>query len=252
MSDYDFGYSPWWTHGHLIPFALAAAFGILAVWRRWSRWVSVAAAVVALWALTGFAIVQIVLGANRPLDLPTTAFLAAGHGDVLDAGAGSGRSTVMVLRARPGARVTALDIYDGYFGIDDNTPERLRANVRVAGAADRVDVLTGDMRAMPLPDARFDAAVSAVAIDHLDRDGVAKALSEVSRVLKNDGEFLLIVLNVDVWVRIAYPMAHHGYFAHSPGAGRWREALERAGFTVVDHGTKPALLFLLARKTRVN
>ena len=252
MSDFDFGYSAWWTHGHLIPFAVAAGIAVLAVWRRWSRWLSMAAAGVALWALAGFAIVQVVLGANRPLDLPTTAFLAAGRGDVLDAGAGSGRSTVMVLRARPEARVTALDIYQGYFGIDDNTPERLRANARVAGAGDRVDVVTGDMRQMPLPNARFDAAVSAAAIDHLDREGIAKALSEIARVLQDQGEFLLIVLNVDGWVRLAYPMAHHGYFGHSPSADAWRERLKDAGFRVVEEGTKPAMLYFLARKAAVS
>ncbi len=252
MSDYDFGYSAWWTHGHLIPFAGAAGIAVLAAWRRWSRWLSAAAAAVALWALAGFAIVQVVLGANRPLDLPTAAFLADGRGDVLDAGAGSGRSTVMVLRARPQARVTALDIYQGYFGIDDNTSERLLANARVAGAADRLDVVTADMRNMPLPNAAFDAVVSAVAIDHLDREGIAKALSEIARVLEEHGEFLLIVLNVDGWVRFAYPMAHHGYFSHSPSADAWRERLEHAGFKIVEEGTKPATLYFLARKAAVN
>jgi SAM-dependent methyltransferase len=248
MSDYDFGYSLWWTHGHLIPFALAAAVLLLSVWRGWPRWLSLGAGAIAIWALAGFAIVQIVLGANRPLDLPTTAFFRDGRGDVLDVGAGSGRSTVMVLMGRPGARVTALDIYQGYFGIDDNTPDRLRANARAAGAAERVNVVTGDMRAMPLPDARFDAAVSAAAIDHLSRDDIATALREVSRVLKDDGEFLLIVIDVDVWVRLAYPMAHHGYFGHSPNADTWRERLESAGFEVTEQGTKPATLYFLARK----
>ena len=252
MSEYDFGYSPWWTHGHLIPFGIAAAVTLLAVWRRWPRWLSLAGGLVAAWALIGFAIVQLVLGANRPLDLPTTAFFRAGRGEVLDVGAGSGRSTVMVLRERPDARVTALDIYQGYFGIDDNTPDRLLANARAAGAEARVEVVTGDMRAMPLPRARFDAAVSAAAIDHLNREDIAKALREVSRVIKDDGEFLLIVVNVDFWVRLAYPMAHHGYFGHSPSAQAWRERLELAGFRIVEQGTKPATLYFLARKAAVN
>jgi SAM-dependent methyltransferase len=248
MGDYDFGYSLWWTHGHLIPFALAAGALTLSVWRGWPRWLALGAGAIAIWALTGFAIVQLVLGANRPLDLPTTAFFPSGSGDVLDVGAGSGRSTVMVLRDRPDARVTALDIYQGYFGIDDNTPDRLRANARAAGALERVSVVTGDMRAMPLPHARFDAAVSAAAIDHLGRDDIATALREVSRVLKDDGQFLLMVINVDVWVRLAYPMAHHGYFGHSPNAETWRERLELAGFEVIEQGTRPATLYFLTRK----
>jgi len=76
----------------------------------------------------------------------------------------------------------ALDIYSGYFGIDDNLPERLRANAAIAGAADRVQTVTGDMRDMPLGSGR-----------------------------------------------------------RSP---RW---LEAAGFEVQEAGTKPAILYLLAR-----
>ena len=252
MDTYDFGYSLLWTHGHLIPFAIAAGVLALALWRKWPRWLSVAAGVVALWSVAGFAVVQVVLRANRPVDLPTAGFFPSGAGEVLDVGAGSGRSTVMVLRARPAARVTALDIYQGYFGIDDNTPDRLRANAAVAGGADRVDVVTADMRAMPFPDGRFHAAVSVAAIDHLGRDDIPKALNEVARVLRDPGEFLLVVLNVDGWVRLAYPMAHHGYFGHSPSADSWRARLEAARFRVVEQGTKPALLYLLAHKADVN
>jgi SAM-dependent methyltransferase len=248
MNPYDFGYSPAWTHGHLVPFAAAAAATALARWRRWPRWIVVASSLVAVWALVGFAIVQFVLRANRPVELPTESFLASGSGEVLDVGAGSGRSTVMVLLERPSAEVTALDIYRGYFGIDDNTPERLRSNARAARADARVDVVTADMRAMPLPEARFDAAVSTAAIDHLDTEGVTKALAEVHRVLKPGGEFLLMVINVDGWVRLAYPFAHHGYFGHSPNAARWRTALEHAGFSIAEEGTKPATLYFLARR----
>lgn len=251
MTNYDFGYSPAWTHAHLVPFAVAALLTLVSVWRRWPGWLAIMSGLVALWTLAGFLIVQIVMKANSPLDLPTEAFFPGGSGEVLDVGAGSGRSTVMVLKARPAARVTALDLYSGYFGIDDNTPERLRANAAVAGAADRVETVTGDMRAMPLPDDRFDAAVSVAAIDHLNRDGIGKALSEVARVVKPGGQFLLVVLNVDSWVRIAYPLPHgHGYFSHSAGGQFWRSQLEAAGFEIQEAGTRPALLYVLGRTPR--
>ena len=137
---------------------------------------------------------------------------------------------MMVLNSRPAARVTALDIYSGYFGIDDNTPARLRANAPWLGAPIVSSTVTGDMREMPLPDDRFDAAVSVAAIDHVNRDGIRKALAEVSRVVKPGGQFLLVVLNVDLWVEIAYPFPHgHGYFSHSAGGQFWRCELEAAG-----------------------
>ena len=249
MSSYDFGYTWIWTHGHLVPAGAFAAATAVAVWRRWARWLVVVLSVLTLWALTGFIITQVILRANTPLDLPTRSFLQGGTGRVVDLGAGSGRSSLMVLQARPGARVTAVDIYEGYFGIDDNTPERIRANAGVAGVADRLDVRAADIRALPFDDGSYDAAVSAFAIDHLDREGVARSLAEVARVLRPGGEFLLIVLNVDGWVKLAYPFPHgHGYFSGSAGSRHWRTALETAGLRVVEHGTRPATLYVLARR----
>jgi SAM-dependent methyltransferase len=251
MTGYDFGYTWIWTHGHLVPAAAFGAAAALAAWRRWPRWLTGVLAVLSLWAVTGFAIIQLVFGANSPMELPTPSFFRRGSGQVLDLGAGSGRSSLMVLLARPAARVTAVDIYEGYFGIDDNTPERIRANARVAGVEDRLDVRKADIRALPFADASYDGAVSAFVIDHLTREGIERSLTEVARVLRPGGEFLLIVLNVDGWVRTAYPLPHsHGYFSRSAGAGRWKSALEKAGLHVVEDGTGPAVLYVLSRKPR--
>jgi SAM-dependent methyltransferase len=248
MSTYDFGYSPAWAYGHLIPLALFSALTALAVWRRWHRLIVLLLGAVATWALVGFVIVQVVLEPNRPLTLPTEAFLSGGRGEVVDLGAGSGRSSLMVLLGRPQSRVTALDIYQGYFGIDENTPDRIRANARAAGAESRLTVQVGDMRDIPLPDDSFDGAVSAFAIDHLSRGGINRALVETHRVLRPGGEFLLMVLDVDAWVKVAYPVPHgHGYFSAAPPAQFWRGVLEQAGFEVREVGTRPATLYLLAR-----
>lgn len=248
MGTYDFGYSPVWTYGHLVPLTLFALLTALALWRGWHRLIVLLLGALATWALAGFLIVQVVLEPNRPLTLPTGAFLADGRGEVIDLGAGSGRSTLMVLLERPQTRVTALDIYRGYFGIDENTPDRIRANARAAGADGRLTVQVGDMRDIPLPDDSFDGAVSAFAIDHLSREGIGRALAEAHRVLRPGGDFLLLVLNVDNWVKVAYPIPHgHGYFSAAPPAEFWRGVLEQAGFDVREVGTRPATLYLLAR-----
>ena len=248
MSTYDFGYSPAWAYGHLVPLALFTGLTALAVWRRWHRLIVLVLGTGAVWALIGFLIVQIVFEPNRPLSLPTDAFLPNGQGEVVDLGAGSGRSSLMVLLGRPQTRLTALDIYRGYFGIDENTPDRIRANARAAGAEGRLTVQVGDMRDIPLPDDSFDGAVSAFAIDHLNRAGIDRAVAETHRVLRPGGEFLLMVLNVDAWVKVAYPVPHgHGYFSGAPSAEFWRGVLEQAGFEVREVGTRPATLYLLAR-----
>jgi SAM-dependent methyltransferase len=250
MLKYDFGYTWPWVYGHLWA---AAAFFLLAAatwWLGWPRLVRVACLGGALWALAGFVIVHGVFRFNRPLVLPTERFLNAGSGRVLDGGAGSGRSTLMVLLGRPRATVVALDIFDNRFGIGDNTPERLLKNAAIAGVADRVEARAGDMRQMPFESGSFDAAVSAYTIDHLRSKGVEQSLAEMARVLRPNGQLLLMVVNPDRWIFAAFPfMAAHGYFGHGPGTAHWRTALETAGFDVVEQGTQPgSLYFLAARK----
>jgi ubiquinone/menaquinone biosynthesis C-methylase UbiE len=245
---YDFGYAWPWTYGHLIAAGVCAGVVALCRIRRVPAWIAGTFVVLGLWAVCGSLIVNGLMRFSLPVPLPTERFLATGEGRVLDVGAGSGRSTLMVLTARPKARVVALDRYTGYYGIVDNTPERLLANARVAGVDARVETVVGDMREMRLPDRSFDAVVSVAAIDHLRRADVGRTLAEVSRVLKPDGEFLLMVVNPDIWVQIALPFLQaHGYFGGRGQPERWRKELQTAGFTVVEEGTKPATLFFLAR-----
>src|SRR5438105_124649 len=108
---YDFGYTWPWTYGHLIAAALFGLLTVLAIWLRWARWIRILGGAAVVWAIAGALITHGALRLNRPLVLPTDRFLSGGTGRVLDAGAGSGRSTLMVLLSRPGATVVALDIF---------------------------------------------------------------------------------------------------------------------------------------------
>lgn len=243
---YQFGYSWFIGYGLAVPLALAAAVVALAIWRGWRNWVRLVAAVVILWAAAGLFAINVVIGLNRPMDLPTSRFLASGEGRVLDAGAGSGRAGIGVLLARPKTSVVALDIYSGYWGIEDNTPERFMTNARIAGVADRATARTGDLRQMPFGDATFDAVVSSYAIDHLGREGRERAIVEVSRVLKPGGEFLLLIVNADwiAWLFSPHALAHHP----RPDPRQWRELLQSSGLAIEEEGTAPATRYWLARK----
>lgn len=244
---YQFGYTPW-TFGHLTVLLFAAPIAALAWWLGWRRWTAVVSTAIALWAAIGAVIVNGPLRFNRPLALPTSRFLERGHGRVLDGGAGSGRSALMVLLAKPQARVVALDIFDNRYGIGDNTPDRLMANARAAGVEDRLEARTGDMRDMPFTDGEFDAAVSAYAIDHLRRDGITRALDEMHRVVRPDGDFLLFVMSADAWIEVAFPLfPEHGLFGPGPQEEAWRERLLKAGFDVIETGRRPGTVYLLAR-----
>jgi SAM-dependent methyltransferase len=243
---YEFGYSWFIAYGLVIPLALAGALAAVAVWRGWRRWISLAAGGVMLWAGVGLVLVNVVFGINRPMDLPTERFLASGQGRVLDVGAGSGRAAVGVLLARPGTTITGLDLYEGYMGIEDNTPERFMKNARIAGAAHRAEAVKGDARSLPFEPAAFDAAVSSYVIDHLRADGKKRALAEVARVLKPRGEFLLLIVNADWLTRLFSPHAIGHHPRQDPA--RWRALLDEAGFAIEEEGTRPATLYWVARK----
>jgi len=248
-SPFDFAY-PWWmTWGHLIPLFL---FGVLALaaWRLgWSTWIVAVSGVIAIWGLVGFLIMNQVLLVRWPLPMPTPRFLPDGSGRVLDLGAGSGRATLMVLQNRPASTVVALDIYSGYWGINDNTPDRLKRNAAAAGAADRVEVQVADMRTLPFPDESFDGVVSSFAIDHLRRADLPTALHEAARVLRPGGQILIMNLRLDGWIRVAVPTPPgHGYFGREQDTARWRTALTEAGFDVTEVGTQPGTKYFLGQK----
>jgi ubiquinone/menaquinone biosynthesis C-methylase UbiE len=245
MFSYDFGY-PWWlVNGHLIPLALFASLIGVAVWRKWPWWLSVVFGGIALWAIASFAFLQLL---RFPAALPSDHFLASNNGRLLDVGAGSGRLAIGVLQARSNVRATALDIYTGFFGIVDNTPARLMANARVAGVADRLDWKVGDMRHMPIGDAEYDAVASSYAMDHVGLEGAAQAVHETARVLKPGGEFLLMLVNTDGWVRLVSLLPHHSMEHPAVNIARWRTLLQASGFEVLEHGTRPATLYFVSRK----
>jgi SAM-dependent methyltransferase len=249
---YDFDYAWPWTYGHLIAAMTFGGLAWVAYWLHWTR-LAIVAGVLALWGMTGAAIVHGPLRFSRPVVLPTEQFLPSGSGRVLDAGAGSGRSTLMVLLARQGATVVALDRFSGYYGIVDNTPDRLRSNARAAGVDGRLEVQIGDIREMPFADASFDGVVSVAAIDHLNKEGVERSLAEVRRVLRPDGQFLLMVVNPDIWTKVALPFLHgHGYFGAPAFPDRWRSQLTAAGLSVVEEGTQPSTLYFLTQRKTVH
>src|SRR6266480_4308053 len=204
-SQIDFGY-PWWlSYGHLVVAAIALSFWLLGRARRWSRVPMLLLGAFTLWSFAACLVARFGLNVNGRLPLPTQIFLTSGSGRVLDMGAGTGRSTLMVLEARPQATVVALDLFGEsfkqHFGPGQTGQERLLSNLKAAGVDQRATIQTGDMRKLPFETATFDAVVSTYAIDHLGRYGVTAALSEASRVLKPGGEFLMMVITKDLWLK---------------------------------------------------
>jgi ubiquinone/menaquinone biosynthesis C-methylase UbiE len=97
--------------------------------------------------------------------------------DVLELGAGPGLVTDLLAERAP--RVTAVEI-------DEQLAAALRA--RLAG---RVEVLTADATALPLPDSRFSAAACFTMLHHIPGPALQdRALAEIVRVLQPGGLLL--------------------------------------------------------------
>jgi SAM-dependent methyltransferase len=249
MSKFDF--YPWWlSYGHIVVLIPFAAMLALALRFHWSRWFVGIFGVLTLWSLAAMGVARLGFNPDSVPALPTQAFLRSGSGRVLDIGAGTGRSSIMVLTARPKATLVASDLFgesfDTHFGKAETPQDRLRANLKAAGVDARATIETADAMKLPYGDASFDAIVSAYVLDHLGRDGADKALAEAARVVKPGGDFLLMLVANDAWAKFAFgPLLAHG---GPRGPAWWTPHMEQAGFTVVETGTSPVTLYLLARR----
>lgn len=247
---FDFGY-PWWlSYGHLVVLVPSLALLLLAMRRKWARWLTLLAGFVVVWSASALLLTRFGFNANGIPPPLTEHFLSSGQGRVLDIGAGTGRSSIMVLRARPQATLVALDLFgesfQHHFGAGETPQQRLMANLKAAGVEQRATIVTSDMRKLPFDNGAFDGIVSAYAIDHLNRTGSEQALAEAARVLKPGGDFLLILISNNAWTKFAYgPLLSHG---GTRGTEWWATALGKAGFQIQEQGLKPMTLYFLARR----
>ncbi|MES9996148.1 methyltransferase domain-containing protein [Desulfovibrio aminophilus] len=68
---------------------------------------------------------------------------------VLDLGCGPGMQTLVLARALPGARITAVDLHEPFL-------DELRARARAADLDGRLETLAADMAELPFEDGSFD------------------------------------------------------------------------------------------------
>ncbi|CND86297.1 methyltransferase small domain family protein [Mycobacterium tuberculosis] len=118
--------------------------------------------------------------------------LELGGGErALDLGCGRGMVLIQVAALLPDGRATGIDLWRGE-DQSGNTVEMTRRNAELEGVADRVDLVTGDMRSLPFEDGSFDLVVSSLAVHNIPgADGRARAVAEAYRVLAPGGRLLL-------------------------------------------------------------
>lgn len=113
-----------------------------------------------------------------------------GDETVLDMGCGRGAVLLAAAKLVPNGRAIGVDIWRA--DQTDNAEANTRQNAELEGVADRVELHTADMTALPLPDDSVDLVVSSLAVHNIPgREGRARAISEAARVLRPGGRLVL-------------------------------------------------------------
>ncbi len=125
---------------------------------------------------------------GQQLDL-VTALVAAEYrpgSTILDLGAGSGQVEAMLLKARPDARIVAVD----------SSPAMLAlAKERLDGVGDKVSLVEGDFaepERIALPPRDYGIALLTQTLHHVPNDCTRRALAVVARTLSPGGLLILV------------------------------------------------------------
>ncbi len=116
---------------------------------------------------------------------------------VLDVGCGPGLLLIGAARRVAEGKAIGADIWQRRVE-SGNRAERALENARLEGVAERVEVRDGDVRNLPFLDSTFDVVVSRAVLHNLKgKEERRRAISEIARVLKPNGQVGLIL--VDSW-----------------------------------------------------
>jgi ubiquinone/menaquinone biosynthesis C-methylase UbiE len=110
---------------------------------------------------------------------------------LLDMGCGRGAVLLMAAQRLTTGRAAGVDLWRS---VDQsgNALEATQRNAIAEGVADRVELHTGDMTALPFEDNSFDVVVSSLAIHNIRGSaGREKAINEAVRVLRPGGRLMI-------------------------------------------------------------
>jgi SAM-dependent methyltransferase len=169
-----------------------------------------------------------------------------GDEQVLDAGCGLGRVTVGVAKLLKEGKVIGIDIWDK-LDIGSISPQRAHQNAEIEGVRDRVDFKTGNVLDIPFPDSSFDlVTASTVLLALWSREARLKALTEMHRVLRPGGRFLLMETLRNPGTLIMCPAMAWRFLTK----GNCISLLNEAGFVNLKEGYRDIMGHFLVEKPR--
>lgn len=113
-----------------------------------------------------------------------------GNERVLDIGCGRGIFLLEAAQKLTNGKATGIDLWTK----DQSGNHQLQTlkNAKMLGVEEKIELLTTDMRQLPLESKSFDVVISNLAIHNVpDDNGREKAMREIFRVLKSGGKFCI-------------------------------------------------------------
>jgi len=198
-------------------FAAAGVACCLVAARRRPGWIAMAAVGTVLLANAGVYLHTTLRGKLRIWERELDRAALQGNEQLLDLGCGRGAVLIAAARRLPAGRAVGADRWTR--DQSGNSPEVTLANAAAAGVADRVEVHTADITALPFPDGSFDIVTSALAIHNIPSpEARYRAVDEAMRVLRPGGQLLI----ADPWPMARKYAAHIGQGTlRGLGPGYW-------------------------------
>ncbi len=117
-----------------------------------------------------------------------------GDEEILDVGCGRGAILLLAAQHLTTGHAVGIDLWRRQ-DQSGNSIQVAERNARLEGVADRVELRTADMTALPFQEASFDLVISNLAIHNVKSDKRYKAIEEAIRVLRPGGRLMI----GDIW-----------------------------------------------------
>jgi len=197
-----------------------------------------------LYILTSYGISMLSVHRKRD-DLPDILEIE-GNEYVLDVGCGLGRMTIAVAKRLREGKVVGVDIWDRK-ELWSNSPEKAYANAEIEGVREKVEFKYGNVLELPFPDNTFDLVTCSSVLNNIHGDNLKmEALSEVHRVLKPGGKFLMIEPLKSL--RMFFLFTPFAFFELLK-KDHWIRLLNRMNFIVLDYHYQNGVGFFVIEKT---
>ncbi|MDR2034432.1 MAG: class I SAM-dependent methyltransferase [Helicobacteraceae bacterium] len=135
--------------------------------------------------------------------------------NLLDIGCGAGNYAITMLSKNKNLDCVLIDL---------SKPMLDRAFERVSAITDKVKTIQGDIRAVELPENRFDIILAGAVLHHLrDDEDWRNVFSKIYKMLKSDGCFAICdLVTQDCEITTRYMRERYGDYLRSVGGEEYR------------------------------